>query len=144
MTDKPQPPSDKELFSILASRLLTLPDEIRRTEAGQVKLGNDLATWKVSLKDAETDCAINAPGGKNDDERKKALASALSASPAVKQARSRILELECAVAAQDVDVDALKRQWQASIALAELQAARLNALAKIQTAETMKKEIKHD
>jgi hypothetical protein len=39
-------------------------------------------------------------------------------------------ELEAAIGAAGVDISALKRKWQASIALAEFQAARINLMCK--------------
>lgn len=137
--EKNAPPqiSDKELSARITSDLLQVPDELRQAEATSAKLANELGQWKAALKDAETDALINCAPGKNDDERKKNLAAAIAGSAAVKTARAKIGELEVAIAAAEVDKSYLRHRWQASIALAELQAARLNMMCKLQTAHNL-------
>lgn len=139
MATQPAPLSEKELAARIISDLLQIPDELQKAEATQARLQVELSTWKANAKDAETDAMINAPGGKNDDERKKNAAQAIMASPAVKQARNKVGELEAAISAAEVDTSYMRHRWQGAIALAELQAARLNAMSKIQTATTLAK-----
>lgn len=133
MQQTPRPEiSDKELTKRITSDLIYLPDEIRQAEASQAQLTASLNAAKRAVEEAETEALINAPVGeaKNDDARKKANAAAQLKDPSARAARKVVAELEAAIGAAGVDISALKRRWQASIALAEFQAARINLMAK--------------
>jgi hypothetical protein len=127
--DKPMM-SDKELAARIVSDLLQTPDELRQMESLHVSLRSDLGVARAALEDAKLNASINAVcDGKNEAERKVQRDAAISKDGAVRALMGKVAELETALAAGDVDAKGLSRRFQAAVALAELQSARLNMLS---------------
>ena len=129
MTD-PVLPNDKELFARIVGDLIRLPDELHNLESFLATLRTTLGQQRAGLETARLDAMINAVvDGKNAEARKLQQEQAVAASPNVKLAEQAVNETESAVANAEVDAKRLARQFQAALALAELQSARLNAMS---------------
>ena len=123
--------TDKELNLRIVENLLIIPDELREAEIilGNAKLKeNEL---KAQLSDAEFDAEINAIiDGKNAEERKRQLKQAISESSVVQLVANELMAQEAEIITIEANVKAISRNFRANLALAELQAARLNLMAK--------------
>jgi len=126
----PVVPTDKELSARIVEGLSRLPDELHNLESFLVTLRTTLGQQHASLESARLDAIINAVAdGKNAEARKLQQEQAVAASPAVHSAEQAASETESAIANTEVDAKRLSRQFQAVMALAELQSARLNAMS---------------
>lgn len=136
MTDRPIS-TDKELMARITADLLSLPDELRRVESLSAQFRAELSAAKAALADAELAAQINAvPDGKNAETRKLQTDKAIHDDPTTQAARARVYELESALSAAEVDAKGLSRQWSAALALAELQAAKINFFVRANKGET--------
>jgi hypothetical protein len=126
--------TDKELTERIFADLIRLPAEIRAVELDIVDLRSTLNAAKNDLENAELDARINAViDGKNETARKQQADIAITNSSAVRNARTKIAATENELAAREVETKTLSKQWQGAMAMAELQAARLNLTAKYQS-----------
>jgi len=129
MTDI-SPPTDKELSARIVGDLARLPNELHNLESFLSASRTTLSQQRADLEAARLDAVINAVvDGKNAEARKLQQEQAVAASPNVKLAEQAASETESVIANTEVDVKRLSRQFQATLALAELQSARLNALS---------------
>jgi hypothetical protein len=123
-------PNDKELAVIIFGDLTRLPDELHNLESFLATLRTTLGQQRADLEAARLDAVINAVvDGKNAEARKLQQEQAVAASKEVKLAEQTVSETESAIANAEVDAKRLARQFQATLALAELQSARLNAMS---------------
>lgn len=123
--------TEKEINQRIMENLLIIPNELREAEIilGNAKLKeNDL---KAQLADVEFDAELNAViDGKNAEERKRQLKQAISESTAVQLVTNELMAQEAEIITIEANVNAISRNFRANLALAELQAARLNLMAK--------------
>jgi len=126
--------TDKELTERIFSDLETLPAQIRDLELDLLDLRTNLGVSRINLEDAELDTKINAViDGKNETVRKQQVEIAIASSPTVKEARNKVFATENELAAKEIEVKTLAKRWQGAMAMAELQAARINLMAKYQS-----------
>ena len=127
-------PTDRELTARITIELIGLPDELRSLETVISALRQQVATCKAAADVAELDAVINAAdkigAGKNAEQRKVLQEQAVQVSNAVQHARASVAEAESALANAETDAKHLSRRWTAALALAELQAAKINFLAR--------------
>ena len=129
MTD-PVLPNDKELFARIVGDLIRLPDELHNLESFLATLRTTLGQQRADLEAARLDAVINTVvDGTNAEARKLQQERAIAASPNVKLAEQAVSETESTIANAEVDSKRLARQFQATLSLAELQSARLNAMS---------------
>lgn len=123
--------SDRELTQTITDRLLSLPAEIQAHETMLAGYRNALSDAKSELSEAELEAQINCNAeGKNAETRKLQLEKAVNDSRTVKEARTKISQYEGSIMFAEAEYKGLVRQWQAALALAELQSAKINFLAK--------------
>jgi len=126
-------PSNEDIGRRIISDLLTIPDELLKAESFSSALHEDLARNQEALKDAMLNAQINAPmTGSNADKRKLEAAAAVDKSPEVKAAKQKVVEYETSVAGQEASLKHLGRRFNAALALAEFQAARINLAGRVQ------------
>lgn len=125
--------TDRELNQQIIDDLMLIPDELRQAEIIVGQARRALSEQKTILEDAQFDAEINAViDGKNAEERKRQVKQAIAESDAVKLAQNELYAQESELIELEANVKAIARKFQASMALAELQAARLNLMAKYQ------------
>ena len=125
--------NDKELNERLTTDLLSLPNQIGAIESDLAELRTELRQAKTACEDAEQAALINAViDGKNETTRKQQSEAAISKSQEVRGARQTVVGLEADIAGKEVQAKSLARQWQSAMALTELQAARINLMARYQ------------
>ena len=123
--------TEKELNQKIVDSLLIIPGELREAE---ILLGNarlKFSEMKTLLSDAEFEAELSAViDGKNAEERKRQLKQAITESPAVQLVQNELMAQEADIIALEANVKAEARTFRANLALAELQAARLNLMAR--------------
>ena len=123
--------TEKELNQKIVDSLLIIPGELREAE---ILLGNarlKFSEMKTLLSDAEFEAELSAViDGKNAEERKRQLKQAITESPAVQLVQNELMAKEADIIALEANVKAEARTFRANLALAELQAARLNLMAR--------------
>ena len=125
--------TDKERTQEIFESINALPDLIADAENQMVSLRHSMSAAVAEREDAELNVMINAViDGKNEAARKLQQQQAVAESVEVKAATSVVHELENSIAVQEVLVKHLIKRWQGAMALAELQAAHLNLMAKYQ------------
>jgi hypothetical protein len=123
--------NEKELNERIVDDLQIIPDELREAEIILGKARQALDERKTILADAEFDAEINAViDGKNAEERKRQARQAIAESDAVRLAQNELYAAESELIELEANVKAISRRFNASLALAELQAARLNLMAR--------------
>jgi len=123
----------KELNEEIIQHLRHIPEELREAEILLGKANQSIVEAKEAVSDAELDAEINATiDGKNAEERKRQLKEALANYPPVNTAKKNLNSLEMEVIELESNVKSIGRMFRANLALAELQAARMNLLAKYQ------------
>jgi hypothetical protein len=131
--------NDRELHSYIITTLRATPEELSGVDALIVAQRTRLKTAQAVAENAELDAKINAVvTGKNAEERKLLAEQAVAASPAVKAARDEIISVEQSITEFEIDQKKLSRQFQAAMALAELQAARTNLMSTYNRKETVR------
>lgn len=129
--------TDKEISERIFTDLAQLPDELRLLEMNTADLRAELRAAESALKEAQLAAQINTPAvGANAEERKLNKEKAIGADPAVKAAQKTVMDLEASISISEIDAKALSRKFNAAMALAEFQSARLNLMARIQKGET--------
>lgn len=120
---------DAEMTNYLYTALRTLPDAIGTIEFDGAMLVNALRESKANLDDAELNATLQAPqDGKNSDARKLEVAAAVSKDAAVQTFRKEVMRIEGEIETNEAEAKTKRREFQAAIALAELHAARINAM----------------
>lgn len=133
------PINDKELTAYIVTTLRGAPDELARVEAELSNQRYELDTSRRQLEAAELDAKINAViTGKNAEERKLQGEQALMGNSTVKIQRDYVAGVEANIAGQEVEQKKLSRQFQAAMALAELQAARMHLMTTVNRKENGK------
>ena len=127
------PMNDHELKQEIIESIRALPDLILAAENEIVSLRHSLSAAVAFYDDAKLIATINAViDGTNEAARKLQQRRAVAESVEVKTAALAVSKFENEIAMQEVSVKHLIKRWQGVIALAELQAARLNLMAKYQ------------
>lgn len=130
----PTPPNrDKEVTDWLYLVLRELPTAIGGIEAEQAAMSNLKREAQANLEDAELNATLAAPqDGKNAEARKLELAAALAKDETVKKFKKEVMRYEAEIEMNEAEAKSKRREFQAAIALAELHAARINAMNRIQ------------
>ena len=130
---------DRELTDYLYRALRTIPQEIGGTEAMIAALTRDKKAAEQRLEDAELNAQMRAEvKGSNAEARKIEMKAAISKDPDYRAAQKEIAEYEGEIEIQQAEMNSKRREFQAAIALAELHAARINFMAKLQRAADAK------
>jgi len=125
---------DKLMTEYLYHALRQLPYDIEALETAGVVLNDNRRAVELTLEDTELNALLSAFNeGKNEAARKLNDRVTLQKDVAYQQARKEIDELAGEIETNEVNAKAKRREFQAALALAELHAARINAIAKIQT-----------
>ena len=124
-------PNTRELTERIFTDLDALPAQIGAMELDTVDMRHQLRDAERALENAELDAVINAViDGKNETVRKQQERQAITNSITAQAAKDRVNQLQAQIGAHEVNTKTLMRQYQAAMAMAELQAARLNMMAK--------------
>jgi hypothetical protein len=130
---------DRDLTEYLYTVLRVLPIDVGGNEAQTAALVNSKREAAQRLEDVEINFqfgfeykATNEPG------RKAELKAALLKSPDYIAARKEVMNYENAIEIQQAESTGKRREFQAAIALAELHAARINMITRIQRAAEVK------
>lgn len=116
--------SCKETLVQATSLTTALIDAMRRESDMRLSLSQA----KRELDDAEATAEINAPGGSNESERKKAKMQAIKDDPACKQAAMVVSNRERDLAVASMDVEAIKRQLKVTEMTIDYRVAALRML----------------
>jgi hypothetical protein len=140
MTDQTATPiNDKELTAHIVATLRGVPEELAKTETYLSEQRYELAKSRAQLEATELDAKINAVvNGKNAEERKLQADQAVMGNSAVKIQREYVAGVEANIAGKEVEQKKLSRQFQAAMALAELQAARFHLMTTVNKKENVK------
>ena len=129
----PNPNRDKETTDWLYTVLRELPTAIGGIEAEQAAMLNLKREAQANLEDAELNATLNAPqDGKNAEARKLEAQAALLKDETVKKLRKEVMRYEAEIEMNEAEAKSKRREFQAAIALAELHAARINAMYRAQ------------
>lgn len=130
---------DRELTEYLYQALRTIPQEVGGTEAMIASLTRDKKAAEQRLEDAELNAQMRTEvKGSNAEARKIEMKAAISKDPDYRAAQKEIAEYEGEIEIQQAEMNSKRREFQAAIALAELHAARINLMAKLQRAAEVK------
>lgn len=122
----------KEQNQRIMESLDALPNIYAQAEHDLADARGKLNAAKDLLSDAELEAELNAIiDGKNAEERKRQKEEALLKSPAVQHAKSNLYSLETQIMEKEAEVKEYSIKFRSTIALAELQAARMNFFSKI-------------
>lgn len=131
-------PTDKEVTAEITARLLYLPDEMKRLEDAMTAMRTNVAQSKLEIEEAKKEAVINGSAdianGKNAEHRKILHDQAVKENLLVRQRQAELFEREAVLSNAENEAKLLARKWQAALALAELQAAKINYLARAQRA----------
>lgn len=124
---------DRELTEYLYASLRVLPIDIGGNEAQSASLVNSKREAAQRLEDVEINFSFGFEyKATNETGRKAELKAALLKSPDYIAARKELLSYENAIEIQQAENAGKRREFQAAIALAELHAARINMISKLQ------------
>ena len=127
------PNRDKETTDWLYMILRELPAAIGGIEAEQAAMLNLKREAQSNLEDAELNATLNAPqDGKNAEARKLEAQAALLKDETIKKLRKEVMRYEAEIEMNEAEAKSKRREFQAAIALAELHAARINAMHRAQ------------
>ena len=144
MTTTPTPQQttqqrDRDMTEYLYTALRSLPGEIGGNEAMEAALVNQKRAAEQRRDDAELNAQLsNEIGGKNADERKLNLKAIISKDPEYIAASQEVARYEAEIELQKAESTGKRREFQAAIALAELHAARINMIARVQIIKEIK------
>lgn len=131
---------DRDVTEYLYKALREIPIDLAGIEVYQANLANSKREADRRLEDAELNALLSAPqDGANEKAREMQRKKAISDSPEWKQARKEVMEIESEIENSEAEAKSKRREFQAAIALAELHAARINLMAKIQTQKDVTK-----
>ncbi len=123
---------DRLMTEYLYIQLRQIPYDIEALEVAGAHLSNAKREAEQTLEDAELNALLtNQNDGKNEAARKLIDRAALQKDPACQKARKDMLEIESELEQNEVTAKAKRREFQAAIALAELHAARINGMYRI-------------
>jgi len=126
------PNRDRDMTDYLYLHLLELPGVIGGIEAEQAALVNCKREAEANLEDAKFNATLSAPAeGKNAEARKLELQAALAKSEPVKKFQKEVMQYEAEIEMNEAEAKSKRREFQACVALAELHAARINAMNRV-------------
>lgn len=133
MTTTPiNPNRDRDMTDYLYTTLMGLPTVIGGVEAEQAAMINLKREAQANLEDAEINATLNAPQeGKNAEARKLEAQAALAKDELVKKFKKEVMRYEAEIEMNEAEAKSKRREFQAAIALAELHAARINAMNRV-------------
>jgi len=122
--------------------LRTVPDKIFDVDVELARVGAHLAELKDSLSIAElnAELAVEMPAKSNEDTRKNMRADAAAKSPDAKRIKALIRDEHIRQSGIENERSKNTRTFSAALAMAELAAAQLNAVA----ARTRKEIVTHE
>lgn len=135
MTTTPiNPNRDRDMTDYLYDVLRGLPTVIGGIEAEQAAMLNLKREAQSNLEDAELNATLNAPMPEksNADARKLIIESALAKDETVKKLKKEVMRYEAEIEMNEAEAKSKRREFQAAVALAELHAARINAMNRVQ------------
>lgn len=130
----------------IIAELQKIPDSIFDCDSAIIDGNGHMAELKDSLELAELNAELSAvmPDGKsNEDTRKKLREKAISESEQVKNIKAQIRTEQSKVSFHEANRSCYQRRFSAMMAIAELSAARLNALTMKQRKEILQWTIQH-
>ena len=131
---------DREVTDYLYNVLRTIPHELGGTDSMIASLVNAKREAEQRLEDAELNAQLSGDiDGKNDTERKLKLKAAINKDPNYKAAQKEVIAYQNEIELHQADATSKRREFQAAIALAELHAARIYLMTKIQTQKDIAK-----
>lgn len=120
---------DKDTTDYLYEALRALPGIIGGIEAEAAALINAKREAESNLEDATLNATLNAPqDGRNAEARKLEAQAALAKDPTVKKYKQEVMRYEAELEMNEAEAKSKRREFQAALALAELHAARINAM----------------
>jgi len=123
--------TEKEFNQKIMDNLLIIPAELREAEILLGQANQKYNELKARLSDAEFEAELSAViDGKNAEMRKRQLRQAITESPTVQLVKNEMMAQEVDIITLEASVKAEARAFRANLALAELQAARLNLMAR--------------
>jgi predicted nucleotidyltransferase len=125
---------DIDTTDYLYDALRSLPEVIGGVESEQAAMVNLKREAQANLEDAELNATLNAPMPEksNADTRKLAIESALAKDETVKKFKKEVQRYEAEIEMNEAEAKSKRREFQAAVALAELHAARINAMHRVQ------------
>lgn len=131
---------DREMTDYLYQTLRMLPQDIGGIDAQIASLVNAKREAEQRMEDAELNAQLSGDvDGKNDTERKLKLKAAVSKDPAYRAAQKEVNNYQSEIELQQAEAGSKRREFQAAIALAELHAARINMMTKLQNTKDITK-----
>lgn len=131
---------DREMTDYLYQTLRMLPQDIGGIDAQIASLVNAKREAEQRMEDAELNAQLSGDvDGKNDTERKLKLKAAVSKDPAYRAAQKEVNNYQSEIELQQAEAGSKRREFQAAIALAELHAARINMMTKLQNTKDIAK-----
>ena len=127
------PNRDRDMTDYLYLHLLELPGVIGGIEAEQAALVNCKREAEANLENAELNATLNAamPEKSNADVRKLIVESTLAKDETVKKFKKEVMQYEAEIEMNEAEAKSKRREFQACVALAELHAARINAMHRV-------------
>ncbi len=124
---------DKEMTDYLYKALVDLPHTIGGIETEAAAMLNCKREAQVNLEDAELNATLNAamPEKSNADSRKLIIEATLAKDELVKKFRKEVQRYEAELEMNEAEAKSKRREFQAAVALAELHAARINAMNRV-------------
>lgn len=141
MTTTPiNPNRDKDMTDYLYEVLRGLPAVIGGIEAEQAAMVNLLREAKANLEDAELNAKFNVqfPEKSTVDAQKRLIEMTVSKDETVRKYQKEVMRYEAEIEMNEAEAKSKRREFQAAIALAELHAARINAMYRNQTQQQKK------
>jgi len=127
---------DREVTEYLYNALRTIPQDLGGIDAQIASLANAKRDAEQRLEDAELNAQMSGDiDGKNETERKLKLKAAINKDPNYKTTQKEVMTYQNEIELQQAEATSKRREFQAAIALAELHAARINLMTKIQTSK---------
>lgn len=125
---------DREVTDYLYHALREIPAELGGTDSMIASLVNAKREAEQRMNDAELNAQLSSEvTGKNADERKLALKAIIGKDKDYQAALKEVTGYEAEIELHQAEASSKRREFQAAIALAELHAARINLMCKIQT-----------
>lgn len=127
---------DREVTEYLYTALRTIPHDLGGIDAQIASLANAKRDAEQRLEDAELNAQMSSDiDGKNETERKLKLKAAINKDHNYKTTQKEVMSYQNEIELQQAEATSKRREFQAAIALAELHAARINLMTKIQTSK---------
>lgn len=124
---------DRDLTEYLYTVLRELPNSIYQLESDAAVLVNTKREAASNLDDAELTAkfSVQFPEKSTVDAQKRLIEAAVSKDETVKKYKKEVMQAENEIEMNEAEAKSKRREFQAAIALAELHAARINLISKI-------------